>query len=57
MREEIKNEVGQYTSDKRYRTKDITYCLKVMCVVEVWLNHQIYEPKMKTGVVTTYEIG
>jgi len=28
-----------------------------MVVVELWLNHQHYEPKMQTGVLSSYELN
>jgi hypothetical protein len=28
-----------------------------MIVVELWLNHQLFEPKMQTGVISNYEIA
>ena len=27
-----------------------------MVVVELWLNHQLYEPKMQTGVLSSFEL-
>ena len=28
-----------------------------MVVVELWLNHQLYEPKMQTGVLSSCELN
>ena len=28
-----------------------------MIVVELWLNHQLFEPKMQTGVLSNYELA
>ena len=28
-----------------------------MVIVELWLNHQLFEPKMQTGVISNYEIA
>ena len=28
-----------------------------MIVCELWLNHQIYEPKIQTGIITNYELS
>ena len=36
--------------------QDISINLQIMVVVELWLNHQLFEPKMQTGVLCSYEL-
>lgn len=52
-RDEIKNDFAQ---DKRYKVQDIGINLQVMVVAELWLNHQLFEPKMQTGVLSSYDL-
>jgi hypothetical protein len=37
--------------------QDINYNFQIMIVIELWLNHQKYEPDMQTGVMTNYELN
>ena len=43
--------------EKRFKVHDINYSLQIMVVCELWLNHQPFEPDMKTGVMTSYELN
>lgn len=36
--------------------QDIDYNIEIMIVVELWLNHQHYQPEIKTGVLTSFEL-
>lgn len=56
-REEIKKETDAFKSEKRFKVSDINYALQIMVVCELWLNHQPYEPDIKTGVITSYELN
>lgn len=52
-REEIKND---FALNKRHKVQDISFHLQIVVVAELWLNHQPFEPKMQTGVISSYEI-
>ena len=42
--------------NKRYKVSDISINLQIMVLVELWLNHQLFEPKMQTGVLSSFEL-
>lgn len=57
QRDEIRKEWESYREEKRYKVNDINYSLQIMVVCELFLNNQPYEPDMKTGVISRYDLN
>jgi hypothetical protein len=47
---------AEFAKDKRYKVQSSSYSIQIMVVCGLYLNHQLQEPRVQTGLISSYKI-